>query len=92
MCVFYLIHYSNYKNGAAENTDWWLCHISYIVYLCGMKSEQLLRVILPDVLTDNFDMVNFENTDSRFDIWLDEKKVQLKEDKRNSEIIAYGFG
>ena len=67
-------------------------HIRRIVYLCGMKSEQLLRAILPDVLIDNFDVVNFEKTDSRFDIWLDERKVQLKEDKRNSEIIAYGFG
>lgn len=57
-----------------------------------MKSEQLLRAILPDVLIDNFDVVNFEKTDSRFDIWLDEKKVQLKEDRRNGDIIAYGFG
>lgn len=57
-----------------------------------MKSEQLLRAILPDVLIDNFDVINFEKTDSRFDIWLDEKKVQLKEDRRNGDIIAYGFG
>lgn len=53
-----------------------------------MKSEQLLRAILPDVLINNFDVVNFEKTDSRFDIWLDEKKVQLKEDRRNGDIIA----
>lgn len=57
-----------------------------------MKSEQLLRAILPDVLIDNFDVVNFDKTDSRFDIWLDEKKVQLKEDRRKGHIIAYGFG
>lgn len=40
-----------------------------------MKAEQLLRAILPDVLIDNFEVVNFEKTDLRFDIWLDEKKV-----------------
>ncbi len=57
-----------------------------------MKAEQLLRAILPDVLIDNFDVVNFEKAEHRFDIWLDEKKVQLKEDKRKSDIIAYGFG
>ena len=51
--------------------------IRHIAYLCGMKSEQLLRAILPDF---------------RFDIWLDEKKVQLKEDRRNGDIIAYGLG
>ena len=66
--------------------------IRHIAYLCGMKSEQLLRAILPDVLIDNFDVVNFEKTDSRFDIWLDKKKVQLKEDRRNGDIIAYGLG
>lgn len=57
-----------------------------------MKSETLLRAILPDVLIDNFDVVNFEKTDVRFDIWLDEKKVQMREDKRNSDIISHGFG
>ena len=52
----------------------------------------LLRAILPDVLIDNFDVVNFEKTDFRFDIWLDEKKVLLKEDRQDVDIIAYGFG
>ena len=32
------------------------------------------------------------NTVIRFDIYLDEKKVQLKEDKTNPDIISYGFG
>lgn len=57
-----------------------------------MNPEELLRVILPDVLIDNFDIVNFEKTDIRFDIWLDEKKVQMREDKHNNKIVAYGFG
>ena len=47
-----------------------------------MKPAQLLRAILPDVLIDNFDIVNFDKSADRFDIYLDEKKVQLKEDKR----------
>lgn len=57
-----------------------------------MKAELLLRAILPDVLIDNFDIVSFEKSADRFDIFLDEKKVQLKEDKTNLDIIAYGFG
>ena len=57
-----------------------------------MKSAQLLRAILPDVLIDNFDIVNFDKSADRFDIYLDEKKVQLKEDKINPDIISYGFG
>ena len=46
------------------------------LYLCSMDHTQLLRAILPDVLIDNFDVARFEKTDLRFDIWLDEKKVQ----------------
>lgn len=57
-----------------------------------MKPEDLLRAILPDVLIDNFDVDRFEKTDDRFDIWLDEKKVQMREDKYNNSVIAYGFG
>ncbi|OJV36939.1 MAG: hypothetical protein BGO33_01600 [Bacteroidia bacterium 43-41] len=57
-----------------------------------MKPEELLREILPDVLIDNFDTVKFEKSDIRFDIWLDEKKVQLREDKYNANVVSYGFG
>ena len=57
-----------------------------------MKPAQLLRAIHPDVLIDNFDIVNFDKSADRFDIYLDEKKVQLKEDKTNPDIISYGFG
>jgi len=32
-----------------------------------MKSDQLLRAIPPDVLINNFEVVNFEKTDSRFE-------------------------
>ena len=41
-----------------------------------MKPDQLLRAILPEVLIDNFDIERFEKSDTRFDIWLDEKKEQ----------------
>ena len=61
-------------------------------YLCTMEHTRLLRAILPDVLIDNFDVANFEKTDLRFDIWLDEKKVQMREDKKNSSVISHGFG
>lgn len=57
-----------------------------------MKSAQLLRAILPDVLIDNFDVDSFDKSDTRFDIWLSEKKVQMREDKNNSDVISYGFG
>lgn len=55
-----------------------------------MKYEDLLKVILPDVLIDNFDVVNFTRDKVRLDIYLDEKKVFMSEDRGN--VIAYGFG
>lgn len=51
-----------------------------------MKPEFSLRAILPDVLIDNFDVANFEKSEVHFDIWLDEKKVQLREDKLSGTI------
>ena len=48
----------------------------------------LLRAILPD----NLDVANFEKTDSRFDIYLDEKKVMMREDKKKRSVISHGFG
>ena len=57
-----------------------------------MDSIKLLRAILPAVLIDNFDVANFEKTDSRFDIYLDEKKVMMREDKKSRPVISHGFG
>ena len=57
-----------------------------------MDSMKLLRAILPDVLIDNFDVVNFEKTDTRFDIYRDAKKVMMREDKNSRSVISHGFG
>ena len=48
--------------------------LAIFAYLCFMKPERLLRAILPDVLIDNFNIVNFDKSADRFDIYLDEKK------------------
>ncbi len=56
-----------------------------------MKSDSLLRAILPEVLIDNFDVDSFEKTGLRFDIYLSEKKVLMAEDRNSSDIISYGF-
>ena len=57
-----------------------------------MELTKLLRAILPDVLIDNFDVVNFDKSELRFDIYLDEKKVQMREDKKYGNVISHGFG
>ena len=77
--------------GSADFPGWGIGSLRIKSYLCPMKQEELLRAILPDVLIDNFDVDRFEKTNTRFDIWLDEKKVQMREDKYDREIISYGF-
>ncbi|MBT9850701.1 transposase family protein, partial [Phocaeicola vulgatus] len=54
-----------------------------------MKPERLLRAILPDVLIDNFDIVNFDKSADRFDIYLDEKRKWL--DNSSNEIFSYDW-
>ena len=44
------------------------------------------------MLIDNFNVVNFEKTDFRFDIYFDEKKVMTREDKKSRCVISHGFG
>lgn len=56
-----------------------------------MKSEELLRAILPDILLDNFEVVDYSKTSIRFDIYLDEKKIMMPEDKMCGNIISHGF-
>ena len=54
-----------------------------------MKPGQLLRAILPDVLIDNFDIVNFDKSADRFDIYLDEKKSFSKIDFHNVLVVLW---
>ena len=57
-----------------------------------MELIDILRELLPTEIVDNFDIVRYEKTDDRFDIWFDEKKIQEESDAMNDNIIAYGFG
>ena len=57
-----------------------------------MEPIDILRELLPMEIVDNFDLIRYEKTDDRFDIWFDEKKIQEESDAKNDHIIAYGFG
>ena len=39
-------------------------------------NTDILRELLPSEIVDNFEIVRFEKTAERFDIWFDEKKIQ----------------
>ena len=68
------IHEQSRSFGLSEISGWYFLKFAIFAYLCFMKPGQLLRAILPDVLIDNFNIVNFDKSADRFDIYLDEKK------------------
>lgn len=56
-----------------------------------MKELRILRALLPSVLVDYFELTNIEETPTRYDLWLEEKAMLSKEDRRNSSIVSNGF-
>ena len=50
------------------------------------------QIVAEEEAKEKADISEEEQGADRFDIYLDEKKVQLKEDKTNPDIISYGFG
>jgi len=50
----------------------------YLVSLLFILDLFFFSYRITDVLIDNFDIVNFDKSADRFDIYLDEKKVFLK--------------
>lgn len=55
-----------------------------------MKEYKLLRLIFPKVLFDYFDLVDYQLTPTRYDIYMDEKKV-LNQDDVSKKIHSKGF-
>ena len=63
--IFYII-----MNKRLSGNFWLVSFkISYLCLPLFLKPERLLRAILPDVLIDNFDIVNFDKSADRFDIY-----------------------
>jgi hypothetical protein len=56
-----------------------------------MKQSDMIWMCLPQGLEELFEIVRFERTEQAYDIWLDEKKVRSKEDRRNPNIVAKGY-
>ncbi len=53
-----------------------------------MKAYQILRCIFPEVLSDYFDIVDYKESSSRLDFWLDERNYQTKEDYKRGTVSS----
>ena len=52
---------------------------------------QVLKTVFPEILTDNFEFVNFEEQSDRLDYWLDERGYMSREDYKKGTVREYGF-
>ncbi len=50
-----------------------------------MKQWQVLRTVFPDIITDNFDFVDYKTGDDRHDYWLEEREYMSREDYRKAQ-------
>ena len=81
----------------------WYDHITgqcknLVVKICAkicnfgdMKQWQVLKTIFPEVITENFEFVNYEESSDRLDYWLDERGYMSREDYKKGTVREYGF-
>ena len=56
-----------------------------------MKTWQLLRFIFPTVLTEYYDIVNFEEQPTQLHFWMDEREFMEKKDYKKGTVRSYEF-
>ena len=61
------------------------------LYLCPMKQWQVLKTVFAEVITDNFEFVDYKETDTTLEYWLDELEYMSREDYKQGSVRPYGF-
>lgn len=56
-----------------------------------MKQRQVLRTIFPEVITENFEFVDYQESAARLDYRLDERGYMYREDYKKETVREYGF-
>lgn len=56
-----------------------------------MKQWQILKTIFPEVITDNFDFTDYQESEDRLDYWLEERGYMSREDYKKGTVREYGF-
>ena len=56
-----------------------------------MKQWQVLRTIFPEIITENFEFVDYKESSDRLDYWLDERGYLSREDYKKGTVREYGF-
>lgn len=56
-----------------------------------MKQRQVLKTVFPDIITDKFEFMDFQESETRLDYWLDERGYLSREDYKKGTVREYGF-
>jgi hypothetical protein len=56
-----------------------------------MKHWKILKTVFPSVITENFEFVDYRETETRLDYWLDEGEYMSDEDYKKGCVRPYGF-
>ena len=56
-----------------------------------MKQWEVLKTVFPDVITDYFEFIDYKESDSTLEYWLDEREYLSKEDYKKGTVRPYGF-
>ncbi len=52
-----------------------------------MKQWQVLKAIFPEVITDNFEFMDYQESADRLDYWLDERGYMSRETTRKGRCV-----
>ena len=55
-----------------------------------MESKELIRLFLPQFVSNHFDVIKIENREGRIDIYLDEQKI-IPKGLPKRKLISHGF-
>lgn len=56
-----------------------------------MKQWEVLKTVFPDVITDKFEFVDYKETATTLEYWLDEREDMSREDYKTGCVRPYGF-
>ena len=56
-----------------------------------MKQWQVLKTIFPEAITENFEFVDYQESEDRLDYWLDRRGYMSREDYKKRTLREYDF-
>lgn len=56
-----------------------------------MKQLEVLKTVFPELITDNFEFIDYKESDTILEYWLDEREYMSREDYKRDCVRPYGF-